>query len=51
VDLIVTDLAVIEAGPRGLTLTEVAPGLDPDYVQSQTEPKLQRSPALREMDL
>ncbi len=51
VDLIVTDLAVIEVGPNGLTLTEVAPGIDPDYVQSQTEPHLHRSPTLHEMEL
>ncbi len=51
VDLIVTDLAVIEVHPDGLLLTEVAPGIEPDYVQSQTEPTLLRSPALREMDL
>jgi 3-oxoacid CoA-transferase subunit B len=51
VDLIVTDLAVIEVHPDGLLLTELAPGIDPDYVQSQTEPILRRSPALREMDL
>ena len=51
VDLIVTDLAVIEVHPDGLLLTELAPGIDPDYVQSQTEPALRRSPALREMDL
>jgi 3-oxoacid CoA-transferase subunit B len=51
VDLIVTDLAVIEVHPEGLLLTEVAPGVDPDYVQWQTEPRLRRSPDLREMDL
>ena len=51
VDLIVTDLAVIEVHPDGLVLTELAPGIDPDYVQSRTEPALRRSPALREMDL
>ena len=44
VDLIVTDLAVIEVHPDGLLLTELAPGIDPDYVQSQTEPALRRSP-------
>ena len=51
VDLIVTDLAVIEVTPDGLLLTETAPGVDADYVQSQTEPRLIRSPQLREMDL
>ncbi len=51
VDLIVTDLAVVEVQPKSLLLTEVAPGIDPDFVQSQTEPKLRRSPDLREMEL
>lgn len=51
VDLIVTDLAVIEVQPDGLLLTEVAPGVDPDLVASQTEPELRRSPYLREMEL
>jgi 3-oxoacid CoA-transferase subunit B len=51
VDLIVTDLAVIEVHPEGLLLTEVAPGVDPDEVQSRTEPTLRRSPGLREMEL
>ncbi len=51
VDLIVTDLAVIEVQPDGLLLTEVAPGVNPDDVQSRTEPLLRRSPALREMEL
>ncbi len=48
---LVTGLAVIEVHPDGLLLTELAPGIDPDYVQSQTEPALRRSPALCEMDL
>jgi 3-oxoacid CoA-transferase subunit B len=51
VDLIVTDLAVIEVHPDGLLLSEIAPGVDPDLVQSRTEPKLRRSPHLREMEL
>ena len=51
VDLIVTDLAVIEVQPEGLLLSEVAPGIDPDFVESQTEPALRRSPNLREMEL
>lgn len=51
VDLIVTELAVIEARPEGLLLTEVAPGVDPDFVQTQTEPTLRLAPDLREMEL
>lgn len=51
VDLIVTDLAVIEVRPDGLLLTEVAPGVTPEYVEARTEPKLRRSPDLREMEL
>lgn len=33
VDLIVTDLAVIEVEPEGLVLREVAPGVSPEDVQ------------------
>jgi len=51
VDLIVTDLAVIEVHPEGLLLTEVAPGIDPATVKRLTEPPLRFSPGLREMDL
>ncbi|OGO52921.1 MAG: succinyl-CoA--3-ketoacid-CoA transferase [Chloroflexi bacterium RBG_16_68_14] len=51
VDLIVTDLAVIKVEPGGLLLTEVAPGVDPDFVQSRTEARLRPSPDLREMEL
>lgn len=51
VDLIVTELAVIEVHPEGLLLTEVAPGVDPDFVQTQTEPALRLAPDLHEMEL
>ena len=51
VDLIVTDLAVIRVAPEGLLLTELAPGVQPDFVQSRTEARLRPSPDLREMEL
>src|SRR5579864_6165803 len=37
VDLIVTELAVIEVTPEGLVLREVAPGMTPEAVQRITE--------------
>ena len=40
VDLIVTELAVIEVTPQGLVLREVAPGVTSDDVQKVTEPRL-----------
>src|SRR6266849_8318828 len=40
VDMIVTELAVIEVAPEGLVLREVAPGVTPETVQKVTEPKL-----------
>jgi 3-oxoacid CoA-transferase subunit B len=51
VDLIVTDLAVIEVHPDGLLLTETAPAVDARAVQAATEPELRISPDLREMEL
>ena len=47
VDLIVTDLAVIEVTPKGLLLREVAPGVTPEAVQKLTEPTLLRAPDLK----
>ena len=47
VDLIVTELAVIEVTPEGLVLREVAPGMTPEAVQKVTEPKLLVSPDLK----
>jgi 3-oxoacid CoA-transferase subunit B len=47
VDLIVTDLAVIEVTPKGLVLREVAPGVTPEAVQKLTEPVLLRAPDLK----
>jgi 3-oxoacid CoA-transferase subunit B len=40
VDLIVTDLAVIEVTPKGLVLREVAPDVTPETVQKLTEATL-----------
>jgi acetate CoA/acetoacetate CoA-transferase beta subunit len=40
VTLIITELAVIRVTPDGLVLEEVAPGVSPEMVQSQTEAKL-----------
>jgi 3-oxoacid CoA-transferase B subunit len=51
VDLIVTDLAVIEVHVGGLLLTEVAPGVPPGLVDARTEPIMRHSPMLREMEL
>jgi 3-oxoacid CoA-transferase subunit B len=47
VDLIVTELAVIEVTPKGLLLREVAAGVTPDEVQKVTEPMLLRAPDLK----
>jgi 3-oxoacid CoA-transferase subunit B len=47
VDLIVTDLAVIEVTPKGLVLREVAPGVTPEAVQKVTEARLLRAPDLK----
>ena len=51
VDLIVTDIAVIEVTGRGLLLREVAPGWTAEEVQALTEPRLIVSPELKEMGL
>ena len=40
VDMIVTELAVIDVTPEGLVLREVAPGVTAEQVQKLTEPKL-----------
>ncbi|OGO00833.1 MAG: succinyl-CoA--3-ketoacid-CoA transferase [Chloroflexi bacterium RBG_13_51_52] len=51
VDLIVTDLAVIEVTKKGLLLREVAPGVSAEDVQSVTEPELIVSRDLQEIQL
>lgn len=51
VDLIITDLAVIEVTTRGLVLREIAPGWTPEEVQALTEPKLIIAPDLKEIEL
>jgi acyl CoA:acetate/3-ketoacid CoA transferase beta subunit len=49
VDLIVTELAVIEVTDKGLVLREVAPGVTPEDVQKATEPVLRCAPDLKSM--
>ena len=49
VDLIVTELAVIEVTLEGLLLREVAPGITPEAVQKLTEPRLRLAPTLTTM--
>ncbi len=49
VDMIVTEMGVLEVTPEGLLLTEVAPGLTVEAVQAATEATLIVAPYLREM--
>jgi 3-oxoacid CoA-transferase subunit B len=51
VDMIVTELAVIEVTPEGLLLREVALGVTTEDVQKLTEPKLRHAPHLKTMVL
>lgn len=51
VDLIITDIAVIEVTNEGLVLKEVAPGWTPEEVQALTEPRLIISPDVKEIEL
>ncbi len=51
VDMIVTDLAVIDVTDKGLVLKEVAPGWTVEEVQELTEPKLIIAPDVREVEL
>ncbi|MGE5708234.1 MAG: 3-oxoacid CoA-transferase subunit B [Bacteroidota bacterium] len=50
VDLIVTDLAVIEVTPQGLLLKEVAPGVTVEEVVNKTEAELRLPDCVRKMD-
>ena len=51
VDLIVTDLAVIEVTKQGLLLKESAPGWTAKEVQALTEPRLIIDKGLKEIEL
>jgi 3-oxoacid CoA-transferase B subunit len=51
VNLIITDLAVVEVTPEGLLLKEVAPGWTAEEVQELTEPKLIIAQDLKEIEL
>jgi len=51
VNMIFTDLAVIEVTPQGLLLKEFYPGLTPEDIQSATEPKLLIASDLKEIEL
>jgi 3-oxoacid CoA-transferase subunit B len=49
VDMIVTELAVIDVTSKGLVLREIAQGVTPEDVQRVVEPTLLRSPELKTM--
>lgn len=51
VDLIITDVAVIEVTRKGLLLKEIAPGWTADEAQALTEPHLDVAPDLKEIEL
>ena len=51
VNMIFTDLAVIEVTPEGLLLKEIYPGLSIEELQQITEPRLLISPNLKEIEL
>src|SRR5437870_4687702 len=51
VDLIVTELAVIEVTPDGLVLREIAEDVTPEAVQKLTEARLRVSPELKKIAL
>ncbi len=51
VDLIITDLTVIQVTKEGLVLKEIAPGWTPEEVQALTEPKLIIASDLKDIEL
>ena len=51
VDLIITDVAVIEVTEKGLVLREIAPGWTAEEVQSITEPQMTISHDLKQYEL
>ena len=51
VNMVITDIAVIEVTDKGMVLKEVAPGWTPEEVQSLTEPKLIVDPDCHEIEL
>jgi len=51
VDLIVTELGVIEVTQDGLLLREIAPGVTPEEVQKLTEPKLRIASPLQAISI
>ena len=51
VNMVFTDLAVIEVTADGLLLREIYPGLMPEDIQSVTEPRLIIAPDLKEIEL
>jgi 3-oxoacid CoA-transferase B subunit len=51
VDLIVTELAVIEVTPDGLVLREIAEDTTPEAVQKLTEARLRVAPDLKKIAL
>jgi 3-oxoacid CoA-transferase subunit B len=50
VNMIVTEMGVIQVTPSGLVLEEIAPGMTADEVQKFTEPKLIVSSGLKVME-
>jgi len=51
VNLIITDIAVIEVTPDGLVLKEITPGWTVEEIQALTEPKLKVADNLKEIEI